>query len=48
MINIRPNEYIKKIEDYKNSLEEEFKKFNVELKFLGNQTVQINFKIGNI
>ena len=48
MINIQPNEYIKKIEDYKNSLEEEFKKFNVELEFLGNPTVQINFKIDNI
>ena len=48
MINIQSNEYIKKIEDYKNSLEEEFKKFNVELEFLGNPTVQINFKIDNI
>jgi hypothetical protein len=46
MINIQANEYIKKIEDYKNSLEEEFKKFNVELEFLRNH--QINFKIDNI
>ena len=48
MINIPANEYIKKIEDYKNSLEGEFQKFNVELKLLVGPTVQINFNIDNI
>ena len=45
MINIQANEYINKIEEYKKSLEKEFKKFNVKLKSLDSPRVQINFNI---
>ena len=44
------NEFINKIEEYKNQLEEEFKNFNVELICLGKPNDQINFNdnINNI